>query len=434
MTLLSHHLFLLLPFLFTTEVSTAKVVAPVIKDGKTNLYTTTLTMRNPPVLLHLTLDLGIVRYLWTTCNQTSYHSSSYRPVACGSPQCTLSGSTDCRRCDDEPIVDRPLCHSTTCSLTVENPVPFSPVDTFGEASEDRLAISHSVVDPFLFACAPEFLVWQLPVASTGFAALGRSTLALPIQLSSKLNIAPIMALCLPSKRGAGAKGVIFFGGGPYSTKMDIPLSYTTLISNPKSMTFNPKPGEPSYEYFVQLLSIRVNNKPVPINSTLLNLDRNTGNYGTKLTTTRTLTRLEMSIYDAVTSAYAKEAAAVGIIRAKSDGSSRVCFSTASIKSTVPMIEFVFASAERGSVREVVWKFPAGNTLVSRKRNKEACLAFESGGSISPEISIRPETAVVIGGNMLEESLIVFDLSRSAMGFSSSLLLRKSSCSNLATVG
>jgi len=58
----------------------------------------------------------------------------------------------------------------------------------------------------------------------------------------------------------------------------------------------------------------------------------------------------------------------------------------------------------------------------------ACLAFVDGG-MKPKMSF-VEASIVIGGNQLEDNLLVIDVASSKLSFSSSLLLRNAICSHV----
>lgn len=435
-----------IPYLFFIPLSQAvgttarySLVAPIYKDANTSLHTVTLLMRSPLTRLNLTLDLG-GRYVWVVCEQ-GYKSVFYHPVQCGTRKCKFAGYTGCGDCDEGPI--RPGCNNNTCTLTAENPVP--PVDTTGQVSEDMLAmvssngsvpgfLSHE--PRFLFVCAPEFLMWGIPEQSKGMAALGIHRLSLPNQLSRSFSLPRKFAICLPSSTGPDSIGVLFLGDGPYVLQFDKEVSksliYTPLVVNPVSHAFNPSKGEPSYEYFVRVTGVKVNDKLVPINTTLLTFDKQ-GNYGTKISSVTRFMHLERSIFNAVSDAFVKAAQRMGLKRVKTKYPLEVCFSTKSLLSTragpaVPTIDLVLRGTERKS-KEVVWRIFGANSIVFTEKNR-ACLAVVDGGTINPELTfIRPRPSIIIGSHQLEDNLLQFDLDKSRMGFSSSLLFQQTTCSN-----
>ncbi|GMN31387.1 hypothetical protein TIFTF001_044571 [Ficus carica] len=64
-------------------------------------------------------------------------------------------------------------------------------------------------------------------------------------------------------------------------------------------------------------------------------------------------------------------------------------------------------------------------------NDVLCLGFVDGGPIRfVDWGVKfTRTAIVIGGHQIEDNLLQFDLAASRLGFSSTLLTRKTSCSN-----
>ncbi|KAH9765255.1 hypothetical protein KPL70_001805 [Citrus sinensis] len=86
----------------------------------------------------------------------------------------------------------------------------------------------------------------------------------------------------------------------------------------------------------------------------------------------------------------------------------------------------FNSGEFGigstSQRKVLWSILGANSIVQVGNDDNvSCLGFVDGGA--------PRTSIVIGGYQLENNLLQFDLASSRLGFSNSLLLRRTFCSN-----
>ncbi|XP_058768424.1 probable aspartic proteinase GIP2 [Vicia villosa] len=96
-----------------------------------------------------------------------------------------------------------------------------------------------------------------------------------------------------------------------------------------------------------------------------------------------------------------------------------CFDLSNIGRTktgldVPTIDLVLEGG-------VEWTIYGGNSMILVNKNV-ACLGFVDAGK-------EPRTAVVIGGHILEDNLLEFDLVSSKLRFSSSLLLHNARCSN-----
>ncbi|KAH9682905.1 hypothetical protein KPL71_027507 [Citrus sinensis] len=99
--------------------------------------------------------------------------------------------------------------------------------------------------------------------------------------------------------------------------------------------------------------------------------------------------------------------------------SGVCFNSGDFgigSTSVPQIDLVLQS------NKVLWSILGANSIVQVGNDDNvSCLGFVDGGA--------PRTSIVIGGYQLENNLLQFDLASSRLGFSNSLLLRRTFCSN-----
>ncbi|KAK8937436.1 hypothetical protein KSP39_PZI012357 [Platanthera zijinensis] len=424
----SVHLLLLFLALFTFSSSSAAVarphalVAQLTKDAANLQYLTRIHQRTPSVPVDLVVDLG-GRYLWVDCD-TNYASSTYRPAHCRSSLCSLAGANGCGECFSSP---RPGCNNNTCGVAPEN--PFTKTSTGGELAVDVLSLpstdgftsSSPASDPsFLFSCAPAFLTSGLAAGATGIAGLGRTRVAPPSQLAARFSFRRRFALCLPST--PRAPGALFFGPGPYRFLPSIDASqsllYTPLLTNPISTAGTFVDGEPSYEYFIGVTAIKIGEIDVPVNKTLLTINKKTGEGGTKISTTVPFTTLETTIYKAVTAAFA--GALANVAKAPAVAPFELCYDAKGIGSTrvgaaVPAVDLVLQS------EKVFWRIFGANSMIEAK-DGVLCFAFVDGGR-------KTRTAIVIGGYQLEDNLVEFDLGYSRVGFSSTLLFRQTTCSN-----
>ncbi|KAG9457977.1 hypothetical protein H6P81_002485 [Aristolochia fimbriata] len=399
------------------------LVLPVTKDAATGQYVTSLKQRTPLVPVKLTVDVG-GRFLWVNCD-SGYVSSSYRTPRCRSAQCSLARADTCGDCFDGP---RPGCNNRTCSLFPENTATQS--STIGEVTEDIVSVLSTdgsnpgravSVPRFLFTCGSTFLTQGLATGVTGVAGLGRTKIALPSQFASAFSFRRKFAVCLPSSGGGSSTGVVFLGNSPYKflpggVDVSASLTFTPLLINPVSTAGVSTAGERSDEYFIGVKSIKVNGKTIPVNSTLLKINKE-GYGGTKISTVSRYTALETSIYNAVVAAFVKS---LSVARVKSVAPFGACFSSKSIGSTrvgpaVPTIDLVLQNPK------VSWRIFGGNSMVEAKKDV-LCLGFVDGGS-------EPRTSIVIGGYQLEDNLLQFDLASSRLGFSSSLRFRQTTCAN-----
>ncbi|KAK9086681.1 hypothetical protein Syun_029075 [Stephania yunnanensis] len=339
-----------------------------------------------------------------------YVSSSYRPPQCNSAQCSLVRSIACGTCFDPP---KPGCNRNVCGLFPYN--PYIRTSASGELAQDVLSLQSTDgyspnryvnVPRFLFTFGSTSLLENLTSGAVGIAGLGRFPIALPSQLSRAFSVTKKIAICLPSD--SNTNGVAFFGDGPYVSKS---LMYTPLITNPVSSITGPA-GEPS---------IRVNEKVVPLNATLLSINKKSGQGGTKISTVVPYTVMHATIYKAFTIAFVNAAKAMKLKRVAAVAPFEVCFNSKDIGSTrvgpaVPTIDLVLHS------KKVVWRIFGVNSMVQVKDGSVLCLGFVDGG-------LEPVTSIVIGGHQLEDNLLQFDLAASKLGFCSSLRFRQTTCSN-----
>ncbi|XP_038684302.1 probable aspartic proteinase GIP2 [Tripterygium wilfordii] len=402
------------------------LVLPVSKDNSTLQYVTKINQRTPLVPINLVLDLG-GQFLWVDCQQ-NYSSSTYRPARCGSAQCSLARANGCGDCYS---TQRPGCNNNTCGVLPDNTV--TRTATGGEVASDVVSVQSTTgsnpgqevtVNQFVFACAPTFLLTDLAQGVVGMAGLGRTRIAFSSQFAAAFSFQRKFALCLSSS--LTANGVVFFGDGPYNFLPNVDasdsLTYTPLFINPVSTASAYAQGEPSSEYFIGVKSIKINNVTVGLNTSLLSIDSQ-GNGGTKISTVNPYTVLEESIYNAVTEAFINQSATRNITRVDPVPEwvpFDVCFSTENVLSTrlgpsVPTIELVLQN------ESVVWSIFGANSMVYVSDDL-VCLAVANGGP-------SPRTSIVIGGHQLEDSLLQFDLASSRLGFSSTLLGRRTTCSN-----
>jgi hypothetical protein len=400
------------------------LVLPVRKDAATRQYVTVINQRTPLVPVRLVVHLG-GQFLWVDCDN-NYVSSTYRPVRCGSAQCSLAGSSSCGDCFNGP---RPGCNNNTCGAIPDN--PFIRTATSGELAEDVVSIRSTDgsnpgpavrVPRFIFSCAPTSLLQGLASGATGMAGLGRARIGIPLQFAAAFSFRRKFAVCLSSS--TSADGVVFFGDGPYNFLPNVVVSttslrYTPLYINPVSTASAFSLGEPSTEYFIRINSIRIDDNPVAINTSLLTIDSE-GNGGTKISSVNPYTLMETSIYRAFTSAFVRAATSRNITRVAGVAPFDVCFSSDSVGGTrvgaaVPNIYLVLQG------RNAVWTITGSNSMV-RVNDNVLCLGFLDGG-------LNPTTSVVIGGLQYEDNLLHFDLAASRLGFSSTLLGSQTTCAN-----
>ncbi|KAM5569289.1 putative aspartic proteinase GIP2 [Rosa sericea] len=410
------------PSLAKTSFKPKALVLPVTKDPSTLQYLTTINQRTPLLPVKLTIDLG-GQSLWVDC-EGGYVSSTYKPAHCGSSQCKLAGSKACTtECYSSP---KPGCYNNTCNISPDNPLA-TTLTGDGQLGQDVVSLQSTdgsnpgpvVSTPnILFSCGDTSLLANLSAGVKGMAGLGRPKVGLPSQFAYAFSFNRKFAICLTSS--TKSQGVIFFGESPYvflpGVDVSKSLMFTKLILNPVSTAGGYFAGDASSEYFIGVKSIKVNEKVVPFNTTLLAIDQE-GYGGTRISTLKPYTVLETSIYKAVVNAFVKSLA--HIPRVKSVAPFGACYNSKRIGSTrvgpsVPAIDLVLSKG-------VYWRVFGANSMVQVGKDV-LCLAFVDGG-------VRPRTSIVIGGHQIEDNLLQFDLANKRLGFSSSLLFRQTNCAN-----
>ncbi|KAL4637128.1 hypothetical protein ACB092_03G058200, partial [Castanea dentata] len=332
--------------------SQAHIPAHLHKGSATNLHVANVhtSLLQVPFLVNLQ-----GKFLWVNCDQ-QYLTSTYHAPYCHSTQCSKANSHTCHTC---PYTARPGCHNNTA---------------MGELAQDELLIQSTQgsnpgpmarVPQFLFTCAPSFLLQKgLPKNVRGVIGLGHAPISVPIQLASHFGFQPKFALCLTSSTR--------------SIDISRPLSYSPLTVSQKG------------EYYIQVSSIKVNNKLVPLYTSLLSFKQH-GLGGAMISTTTPYTILEHSIFTTVTQFFSKEL------------------------SGVPNVDLVLHT------QNVIWRIVGANLMVQAQPGV-TCLGFVDGGS-------HPKASIVIGAYQLEDNLLQFNLAKSRLGSSSSLKSRRTNCAN-----
>ncbi|GJM88535.1 hypothetical protein PR202_ga04609 [Eleusine coracana subsp. coracana] len=363
---------------------TTVALLAVSKDKATQQYVSFLWQRTPLVPVKAVLDLAGAS-LWVDC-ESGYTSSTYRGVPCGSKPCRLARTAACATSCSAP--PSPSCLNDTCGGFPSNTV--TRVSTSGNILTDALA---------------------LPTTFRPAAGPARARAGVPLHLRLHGNNTP-PASCSSATR---ALRVPAWGG-----RVGVADLHAAARQPGEHGGRVKEKGTKSDEYFVGVTAIKVNGRAVPLNATLLAIDRKTGVGGTKLSTVAPYTVLETSIHAAVTAAFAAETSSAKVPRAPAVAPFALCYDGSKVGSTrvgpaVPTIELVMGSDAAS------WVVFGANSMV-RTAAGALCLGVVDGGKA-------PRTSVVIGGHMMEDNLLEFDLDRSRLGFSSSLLFRQTNCNN-----
>lgn len=384
-------------------------LAPITKDYKTNHYTLSVYLKTPLQPTNLLLDLGAT-FTWVNC-KSNYSSTTYHQLPCNSSLCL-----------------------TPPHLRRGHP-PKTPT-AIAQASADHLALP--ITDgrnpgqlghfpDFVFSCSDPSLLKGIRNAKKypGLAGLGRSDFSLPAQVSSAFYTSSLFALCLSGS--PSAPGVAFFNTpGPYYFLPEIDLSnlliYTPLLSNPVGSTVK-SPLHHSDEYLIGVKYIQVNGKTIDIDQNLLTVDQK-GVGGTIISTVTPYTVLEKSIYKALTEAFVRESALLNLTVTNPVKPFSACYLADDVMSTdvgpaVPTVDIVMDG------QDVFWRMFGSNSMVRIVKGDVDvwCLAFVDGGGL------RSKASIAIGGHQLEDNLLQFDLGNNRLGFTSSVLAKKTMCAN-----
>ncbi|OMO74295.1 Peptidase A1 [Corchorus olitorius] len=385
------------------------LVAPIIKDPKTSLYTITLNSREKYVI-----DIN-APLSWRLCQK-----NPPSPVFCSAPQCTQARSFLPGMCPEANNIWMKYGHCQ-CIVTPVNPVAKS-------CAPERLTYNNFMLswtngknptgdanlNKIYYSCAPTTLFKSLPEGVSGLAALSRAPLAFSSQFTPAfVGMTKKFAICLPSATGNIAPGVTFFGNGPYyfgyymPTQFDVSkvLSYTPLLKKSNSV-----------EYYVGLKGISINGKASKLLPNAFAFDSR-GNGGVKLSTIVPYTILRSDIYNTLLKDFYK--ATKNVPRVKNVSPFGLCVKASSLGWT--RIGLVAPTIELGLGNGVIWRIYGTNSM-KEVGGDVACLAFVDGGKTAKE-------AAVIGAYQMENHFLEFDLAASRLGFSDSLYTYRASCAS-----
>ncbi|XP_027930662.1 basic 7S globulin 2-like [Vigna unguiculata] len=376
------------------------LVLPTQKDASTGLHWTNLLKRTPLTQVPVLVDLN-GNQVWLNCEQ-HYSSKTYEAPFCHSAQCFRANTHQCLSC---PAATRPGCHKNTCGLMSTNPV--TQQNGLGELGQDVLGIHISLgtqlgevftVPQFLFSCAPSFLLQKgLPKNIEGVAGLGHAPISLANQLDSHFGLQRQFTTCL-SRYSSSSKGAIIFGDAPnnlhefHGHAIFHDLAYTPLTITPQG------------EYNVRVNSMRINQYSVaPVKKISSTTVGHSG--GTMISTSTPHMVLQQSLYESFVQVFAQQLPKQSQVKALAPF--ELCFRTKNI-SEYPSVELVMEKPNGP-----VWRI-SGEDLTVQTQPGVSCLAVVNGG-------MQPRAEITIGARQLEENLVVFDLAKSRVGFSTSPL-------------
>ncbi|CAI8590731.1 unnamed protein product [Vicia faba] len=404
MACLSIFLPLFFSLLSVTSSSSNSLLLPITKDTTTQQYLTTISHGTPFVSTNVVVDLsGSV--FWLDCSSTkSSSSSSLRTIPHRSLQCLTAKSHS---------LTWPIDHDrdTPCEILPKNTITGISASE-GVLVEDVLELKStkdSIFQPtldFVFACSSSLLLNALSNDAKGIVGFGRSRTSFSSQFFNSVDSQRKITFCLSS-----SSGFVLLGRNKVleSEKIFRSLTFTPLITNENN------------EYFINVNSIKIGGKKVSFNTPSLSQEGYGYGDGTKLSSVVPYTTMQSSIYANFKSAYLKAALSINVSRVASTVSPfEICFDSRGVDESqtgpdVPVIDFVLQS------EMVKWRIYGRNSMV-RVNDDVMCLGILDGGD-------ELKNPIVIGGYQLEDVLVQIDLDSSMVGFSSSLLVKDTSCSN-----
>ncbi|CAH9122239.1 unnamed protein product [Cuscuta epithymum] len=369
------------------------IILPVTKDLPTSQYVTQIQIGHSNNFdpLKLVVDLG-GPFLWADSA-----SSSQGSIPCGSLKCSMANPSG--GCTSKEI----------CGLLFENPI--SKMAGSGILKEDSIALEFiadepkassflSYVPDFLFSSVPSLFLQGLGSGVNGVLGLGNSRVSLTSQLANAYGGIPRkFSLCLSSSNGAIISGDILQHNDDVSRSM----VYTPLVS-----------GQNGLEYYINVKSIKINDKRLDLNGSLLFLDEEGVGGGTKISTVVPYTTMKTKIYNEFLESFLEAAAASKLTRVHSVGPFEVCFKDV-VGWDAPKVEFVLQS------EMVKWRIM--NAMVKMSSDDGVmCLGILDGGQAQI-------ASIVIGGYQLEDNLLDFNLGTSMLGFTP--LMPETTCSHFS---
>ncbi|KAE8732126.1 putative Eukaryotic aspartyl protease family protein [Hibiscus syriacus] len=360
---------------------------PVVKDAATLQYVARISHATPLRRTDLVVDLG-GSFLWMDCD-SGHVSSSNRLIS--------SCSVNCSRAKFNEPGSKSCLLNANCNVFPNNGV--TGLTSIGELVEDIIAVDSvemlkvgeiTTVDHFIHSCAPTFHLQGLAIGAKGMVGLGKSPISLPSQLSASIGHPQKFTLCLSSS--SSSNGVLLTGNGEtlFGSKITRSLTYTPLVIKQDG-------------YSINVQSIKINGRRLGLSK-----------LEAKLSTTVPYATMQTSIYATFSKAYVEAAASMNMTRAPTVAPFGLCFSSKH-GPLVPEIDLVLQS------EMVKWRIQGSSSMV--KVNQESiCLGVLDGG-------MDQNSPIVIGGLQMEGNLLEFDLESSMLGFSSSLLLKKTTCSS-----
>ncbi|KAK3166533.1 hypothetical protein QOZ80_1AG0046970 [Eleusine coracana subsp. coracana] len=304
-------------------------------------------------------------------------SSTYRPVRCGSPQCSQVPSPSC-----------PGGVGSSCAFNLS----YAGSTFQALLGQDTVALENGndmVASSYTFGCLHHVVITSSGsfMPPQGLIGFGRGPLSFMSQ--TKDVFGSVFSYCLPSYKSSNFSGTLRLGptGQPRRIKT------TPLLRNPH---------RPSL-YYVDLVGVRVGGRNVPLPPSALAANGGGGG-GTIVDAGTMFTRLAAPVYAAVRDAFRRRVRAPV---AAPLGGFDTCYSynVTTAVSVVPTVTFVFAGP-------VAVTLPEENVMIHSSAGGIACLAMAAG----------PVDGVNAGLNVLasmqqQNHRVLFDVGNGRVGFS-----------------
>jgi len=308
--------------------------------------------------------------------------------------------------DGHPLVldlTSPVISLTTCTSKNGTVTTLSANATDGQ--NPLFPVSFSAVA----SCTPQA---KVPAGAVGVAGLAPSSQSFPVQVARTQKVANKIALCLPSdgkSTSGNSVGVAIFGGGPLFFIPPDRGDFTTMLAGTAPLHgFNGSPG-----YYVSSTGVAVEQNRVSTSGGMLVVG---------LSSTIPYTAVRPDVYVPLLRAF--DAAASGpnfpwMSRVTAVAPFERCYDSTKLPQSllgysVPQIDVMLEGGQNFTVL-------GGNSMVQVNGNT-ACLGFvKAAAGHAP--------AAVIGGFQLENHLLVLDVEKKQLGFTTFLNAIGLSCSN-----
>lgn len=394
----------------TAAASSMPIVTPINKDPYTKLYT--IPIKNGE---HLLLDLA-GPLVWSECQP------SQPAIPCEGSVCKIASRSHPAGCGNNGQ-PQPPNGNARCTCTA---YPYNPASgQCGAGTVTKVALFANATDgknplfPVSFtayeACAPSGGGFGSSAAA-GVAGLSRLPLALPSQVAARLKVPRQFAICL-----AWQTGVAIFGGGPFHLPPWVNNDLADDLRRDPAVPLLRNPRN-NGAYYLRVHGIAVNQARLRVPRGAFHLDAHRGTGGVVLSTTTPYTTLRSDIYNALVDAFG--AVTTPPRRPDPVAPFRLCydkhaFSIIRIGPSVANIDLMLDGGRN-------WTIVGGSSMV-QVDDQTLCLAFLEMGAEQAAVPESP--AVILGGYQIEEILMLFDLEKETLGFSSLLLGKQTSCGN-----